>query len=93
VSGNIGFTGWSGFNRSLVINGAVVSPEDNNKYTETSGTSSFTLTIHNTDITDGGHYRCKNGFHESQFKRLKIECRFLNKVTNNTIQSIYQCNL
>ncbi|XP_060575286.1 protein amalgam-like [Ruditapes philippinarum] len=63
--------GWYGLNRSLVT----VRPEDNNKYTETIGTSSFTLTIHNTDITDGGDYRCKNGFDQSQFKRLKIECK------------------
>jgi hypothetical protein len=64
-------------NRSLLINGAVVRPVDNNKYTETRGTSSFTLTIHNTDITDEGDYRCKNGFDETSLKRLNIECKSL----------------
>ena len=60
-----------------MINGGVVRDEDRNKYTETRGTSSFTLTIHNTDITDAGDYRCINGFDESSFKRLNIECKFI----------------
>ncbi|XP_060588057.1 hemicentin-1-like [Ruditapes philippinarum] len=75
VTGNIGFTGWYGINRDLVANGVAVRPEDNNKYTDSKGTSSFTLTIHNTNITDGGDYKCRNGFDESQLKRLNIECK------------------
>ncbi|XP_060588060.1 uncharacterized protein LOC132743546 [Ruditapes philippinarum] len=75
VTGNIGNTGWFGFNRDIVLNGGVVRPEDNNKYTETRGTSSFTLTIHNTDITDEGNYKCSNGFDETPLKRLNIECK------------------
>ena len=60
-----------------MINGNPVRPEDKNKYTEKRGTSLFTLTIHNTDITDAGDYRCSNGFDESSFKRLNIECKFI----------------
>ena len=60
-----------------MINGSPARPEDVNKYTETKGTSSFTLTIHNTDITDAGDYRCRNNFDESSLKRLNIECKFL----------------
>ncbi|XP_060607475.1 uncharacterized protein LOC132759677, partial [Ruditapes philippinarum] len=75
VTGSISSTGWSGLKRTLVINGVVVRPEDNNKYTETRRTSPFTLTIHNTDITDEGDYRCSNGFDKSQPKRINIECK------------------
>jgi hypothetical protein len=57
-----------------VINGI---PGDNNKYTQATGNATFTLTIHNTDITDGGDYKCSNGFDESQLKRLNIECNMV----------------
>ncbi|XP_060600120.1 V-set and immunoglobulin domain-containing protein 10-like [Ruditapes philippinarum] len=74
-TGSIGYTSWYGLNKDIVINGGVVRPEDNNKYTETRRTSSLTLTIHNTSITDEGDYKCKNGFDESQLKRLNVECK------------------
>ncbi|XP_060563533.1 cell adhesion molecule 2-like [Ruditapes philippinarum] len=75
VTGNIGTLSWYGLSRYLVINGLISRPEDNNKYTETRGTSSFTLTIHNTDFNDGGYYKCRNDFEYSGLKYLNIECK------------------
>lgn len=84
VTGSVGFTGWHGLNRSLVQNGAVVRPEDSNKFTETRGSTSFTLTIHNTDINDWGEYRCQNGFDQSQPVHLNLECKASSAVVSVT---------
>ncbi|XP_060568885.1 hemicentin-1-like, partial [Ruditapes philippinarum] len=75
VTGNIGTISWIVGGTSIVINGGAVVPDDHNKYTESKQASSFTLTINNTDSSDEGYYKCRNGFNDSQDKHLNIQCK------------------
>lgn len=69
-------TGWYGLDRSLVINGQVVRPEDSEKYLQTISEHSFSLIIHHTNLSDEGYYRCKVGFTETIPVLLRVECKY-----------------
>ena len=74
VGGYVGY--WVVNSQTFVMDGSSIAPEDISKYSEIKDSSSTILTIHNTDITDEGYYRCCiRYFDRSLSKHLNIECK------------------